>query len=85
VSDTGRDGGYGLMIELDHGNGFKTRYAHLSKILVSRGQKVKRGDVIGLVGNTGHSTGSHLHYEVIFRQMHRDPLQYVLPDDMSYD
>ncbi|HEY5133130.1 MAG TPA: M23 family metallopeptidase [Candidatus Krumholzibacteriaceae bacterium] len=85
VSQTGRDGGYGLMIELDHGNGFKTRYAHLSKILVNRGQKVKRGEIIGFVGNTGHSTGSHLHYEVLFRQMHRDPLQYVLPDDMSYD
>ena len=85
VNQTGRDGGYGLMVELDHGNGFKTRYAHLSKILVNRGQKVKRGEIIGYVGNTGHSTGSHLHYEVLFRKVHRDPLQYVLPDDMSYD
>ena len=85
VSRAGRNGGFGLMIEVDHGNGFKTRFAHLSKILVSRGQKIERGEVIGLVGNTGHSTGSHLHYEVLFRKVHRDPLQYVIPDGTCYD
>jgi hypothetical protein len=85
VARTGRNGGFGLMIEVEHGNGFKTRYAHLSKILVNRGQKVKRGEIIGLVGNTGHSTGSHLHYEVLFRKTHRDPLQYVIPDGTCYD
>ena len=85
VAMSGRNGGFGLMVELSHGNGFKTRYAHLSKILVHRGQKVKRGEVIGLVGNTGHSTGSHLHYEVLFRKAHRDPLQYVIPDGLCYD
>ena len=85
ISRAGRNGGFGLMIEVDHGSGFKTRYAHLSKILVSRGQKVKRGETIGLVGNTGHSTGSHLHYEVLFRKVHRDPLQYVLPEGTYYD
>ncbi|MDD4857563.1 MAG: M23 family metallopeptidase [Candidatus Krumholzibacteria bacterium] len=85
VCQTGRNGGYGLMIEIEHGNGFKTRYAHLSKILVNRGQKVKRGEIIALVGNTGHSTGSHLHYEVLFRKIHRDPLQYVISDGTCYD
>jgi murein DD-endopeptidase MepM/ murein hydrolase activator NlpD len=85
VCRTGRNGGYGLMIEIEHGSGFKTRYAHLSKILVSRGQKVKRGEIVGLVGNTGHSTGSHLHYEVLFRKIHRDPLQYVISDGTCYD
>ena len=85
VSVARRNGGYGLMIEVRHENGFATRYAHLSKILVIRGQKVKRGEIIGLVGNTGHSTGSHLHYEVLFRKAHRDPLQYVIPQGTSYD
>jgi murein DD-endopeptidase MepM/ murein hydrolase activator NlpD len=85
VARTGRNGGYGLMIEVEHGSGFKTRYAHLSKILVNRGQKVRRGEIIGLVGNTGRSTGSHLHYEVLFRKMHRDPLQYVIPDGICYE
>jgi murein DD-endopeptidase MepM/ murein hydrolase activator NlpD len=85
VNRAGRNGGYGLMIEVEHGSGFKTRYAHLSKILVSRGQRVKRGEIIGLVGNTGRSTGSHLHYEVLFRKMHRDPLQYVISDDTCFD
>ncbi len=85
VSFAGRDGGFGYMIEIDHGNGFRTRYAHLSKILVTRGQRVKRSEMIGLVGNTGHSTGSHLHYEVLFRKTHRDPLQYVIPEGISYD
>jgi murein DD-endopeptidase MepM/ murein hydrolase activator NlpD len=85
VSSARRNGGYGLMIEMSHENGFMTKYAHLSKILVTRGQKVKRGEIIGLVGNTGHSTGSHLHYEVLFHKVHRDPLQYVIPRGTCYD
>ncbi len=85
VSWTGRNGGFGLMIEIEHGSGFETRYAHLSKISVSRGQRVTRGEIIGFVGNTGHSTGSHLHYEVLFRRMHRDPRQYVIPDGVCYE
>ncbi len=85
VSMARRNGGFGLMIEVSHENGFTTRYAHLSKILVTRGQKVTRGEIIGLVGNTGHSTGSHLHYEVLFRKVHRDPLQYVIPQGTCYD
>jgi murein DD-endopeptidase MepM/ murein hydrolase activator NlpD len=85
VSFARRNGGFGFMIEVTHENGFSTRYAHLSKLLVTRGQKVKRGEIIGLVGNTGHSTGSHLHYEVLFRKAPRDPLQYVIPQGVCYD
>jgi len=85
VSFARSNGGFGLMIEVNHENGFSTRYAHLSKLLVTRGQKVKRGEIIGLVGNTGHSTGSHLHYEVLFRKAQRDPLQYVIPQGVCYD
>jgi murein DD-endopeptidase MepM/ murein hydrolase activator NlpD len=80
-----KNGGFGLMVEVNHGNGFKTRYAHLSKLLVKRGSRVKRGEIIGLVGNSGRSTGSHLHYEVIFRKVRRDPLHYIIPDDVYYD
>ena len=75
-------GGYGLQVLVDHQFGYKTRYAHLSKILVKEGQSVKRGDVIGLLGNTGRSTGPHLHYEIIHRGQHVNPINY-LNRDMS--
>jgi len=64
VTKAGRNGGYGNMVEIDHGNGFTSRYAHLSRILVSENQKVSFGTVIGEAGSTGRSTGPHLHYEI---------------------
>jgi len=64
VGRVGRVGGYGNLIELEHGKSIQTRYGHLSSILVRPGQHVKRGDLIGRMGSTGRSTGSHLHYEV---------------------
>lgn len=64
VGRTGWIGGYGNLIELEHGKGIQTRYGHLSSILVGPGKRIKRGDLIGLMGSTGRSTGNHLHYEV---------------------
>jgi murein DD-endopeptidase MepM/ murein hydrolase activator NlpD len=64
VSAAGANGAYGNMVMLDHGFGIVTKYGHLSRIAVADGQQVKRGDVIGYVGSTGRSTGSHLHYEI---------------------
>lgn len=73
-----RDGAYGLCVEIDHGNGIKTRYAHMSKISVKVGNTIKRGGLVGLVGNTGRSTGAHLHYEVMVNGVHTDPLAYIV-------
>ncbi|WP_139975763.1 M23 family metallopeptidase [Ochrobactrum sp. CGA5] len=64
VVKAGRFGGYGNMVEIDHGNGFSTRFAHLSRVLVRDGQQVAVGTVVGEAGSSGRSTGSHLHYEV---------------------
>ncbi len=72
--------GYGNMLTIDHGYGLVTRYAHCSKILVVRGQRVKRGQPIAKVGSTGLSTGPHLHYEVWVNGHPVDPMKYVLPD-----
>jgi murein DD-endopeptidase MepM/ murein hydrolase activator NlpD len=72
--------GYGRMVTLDHGNGVVTRYAHLSKWLVQPGQRVKRGEEIALVGNSGITTAPHLHYEVIVNGQHQDPLKFIFPE-----
>ncbi|TCP99612.1 peptidase M23-like protein [Sphingomonas sp. PP-F2F-A104-K0414] len=64
IAHAGRQGGYGNMVEISHGKGIATRYGHLSKILVADNARVTRGQLIALMGSTGRSTGSHLHYEV---------------------
>lgn len=74
----GNQGGYGLQVVLDHGFGLKTRFAHLSVVEAKVGQKVKRGDRIGLVGSTGRSTGPHLHYEVHLNGVPQNPFRYIL-------
>lgn len=71
--------GYGNVLEIDHGGGIVTKYAHCSRIVVRVGQRVKRGQVIANVGNTGLSTGPHLHYEIHVQGKVVDPLTYVLP------
>lgn len=71
---------YGNCIDINHGYGYTTRFAHLSEFLVKPGQKVKRGDLIGKVGNTGKSTGSHLHYEVRLKGAPQNPVNYYFSD-----
>ena len=72
--------GYGKMVEIDHGFGYRTRYAHMHGFAVRSGQNVKRGDLIGYVGNTGMSTAPHLHYEVFINGEHVDPVHYFYND-----
>ncbi len=72
------DGAYGLSIEIDHGSGISTRYAHMNKLHVKKGESVQRGMHIGDVGNTGRSTGPHLHYEVLVNSVPTNPLAYIL-------
>ncbi len=73
----GRKGPYGRMVEIDHGYGFKTRYGHLHKILVKRGQEVTFRQKIGLMGSTGRSTGPHVHYEVRYKDKPQNPANFI--------
>jgi murein DD-endopeptidase MepM/ murein hydrolase activator NlpD len=77
VSIAGREGGYGNMIEINHGNGLATRYGHLSEIDVKVGQTVHIGDIIGRIGSTGRSTGPHLHYETRINGEAVDPQKFL--------
>lgn len=77
VVAAGSNGGYGLMVEIDHGNGITTRYAHLSAIVVQEGQSVPAKKIIGRVGSTGRSTGPHLHYEVRIDDDAVDPTRFL--------
>jgi murein DD-endopeptidase MepM/ murein hydrolase activator NlpD len=78
VSSIRWDHGYGKIISINHDYGLKTKYAHLDKVLVKKGQYVKRGQTIALVGDTGRTTGPHLHYEVHLNGVPVNPLRYIL-------
>ncbi len=77
VTHAGSMGGYGIMVEIDHGNGLTTRYAHMSEALVEEGQDVAKGAVLGRIGSSGRSTGPHLHYEVRVDGEPVDPERYL--------
>jgi murein DD-endopeptidase MepM/ murein hydrolase activator NlpD len=77
VAHAGPAGGYGIMVEIDHGNGLATRYAHMSEALVEEGEEVDKGAVLGRLGSTGRSTGPHLHYEVRVDGEPVDPERYL--------
>ncbi|MBU0531670.1 M23 family metallopeptidase [Patescibacteria group bacterium] len=77
VSRAGWLGGYGLMVEVDHGGGYVTRYGHFSSLSVRAGQQVAAGQTLGMCGTTGRSTGTHLHFEVIKNGSYQNPLSYI--------
>lgn len=77
VTWAGERSGYGKLIEINHGDGFTTRYAHNERALVSVGQTVKRGESIALMGSTGHSTGPHVHFEVLKNGRQVNPLSFI--------
>jgi murein DD-endopeptidase MepM/ murein hydrolase activator NlpD len=81
IARAGKAGGYGNMVEIDHGRGISTRYGHMSKILVEPNTRVKRGQIIGLMGSTGRSTGSHLHYEVRVDGKAVNPIPFLQTGD----
>jgi murein DD-endopeptidase MepM/ murein hydrolase activator NlpD len=77
VTFVGWNGGYGLSVEIDHGSGYTTYYAHLNQSKVSKGDKVDKGEVVGLTGNSGKSTGPHLHYEVRINGVPKNPRKFI--------
>jgi murein DD-endopeptidase MepM/ murein hydrolase activator NlpD len=85
VSFVGRDRGLGRTIRINHLSGYTTVYAHLSQVKVKRGDYVRRGDIVAAAGNTGYSTGPHLHYEVHLHGQPRNPLNYILSSQYLID
>ena len=83
VTMAGYSGGYGYCVIIAHPNGYYTRYGHMSRILVQKGQAVSQGQTIGLIGNTGNSTGPHVHYEVMLDGKLIDPLDYLWTESKS--
>ena len=77
VTYSGWKGKYGKLVEVSHGAAIKTRYGHLNKILVKKGQKIKFREKVGLMGSTGRSTGVHLHYEVLFKNRYKNPMKFI--------
>lgn len=77
VINTKKEEDFGNLLEIDHGNGFVTRYGHLSRFEVAEGDIVRKGKIIAQAGNTGHTTGTRLHYEVIFNEIPQNPLKYI--------
>ena len=73
ITQAGLNGGYGIFASIDHGNGYKTQYGHMSAVAVQAGQRVGKGEIIGFVGSTGYSTGAHLHFEVLVDDQRIDP------------
>ena len=84
IVSCGPKGGYGNAMVIDHGYGVVSRYAHMDGFNVRPGQRVRRGDVIGFVGNTGKSTAPHLHYEVWVKDQARNPIQYILDEYRTF-
>jgi murein DD-endopeptidase MepM/ murein hydrolase activator NlpD len=80
VTYAGDRAGYGMMVEINHGNGLATRYCHNEKVLVKQGDMVRKGQDVALMGSTGHSTGPHLHFEVLKNGSQVDPLRFVGED-----
>jgi murein DD-endopeptidase MepM/ murein hydrolase activator NlpD len=80
VTRSGRQRGYGNFIEIDHGRGWVTRYGHNASNLVAVGDYVKPGETIALMGSTGRATGTHLHFEVLYRGRHQNPARFVPQD-----
>ncbi|WP_185961218.1 M23 family metallopeptidase [Telmatospirillum sp. J64-1] len=83
VITAGYYSGWGRLIEIDHGNGVVTRFSHLDRMYVMPGQRVSKGDRIGLLGNTGRSTAPHLHYEVVVHGIPRDPINFISASSRS--
>ncbi|MBL6750146.1 MAG: M23 family metallopeptidase [Nevskia sp.] len=77
VTDVGERSGYGNMVEIDHGNGYVTRYGHNASIMVKAGERIRKGQAIALMGNTGRSTGPHVHFEVLLNGNTVNPEQYI--------
>ena len=80
VIKAGWTGGYGNMVEIDHGNGLTTRYGHMSKIEIEVGDTITRGQLIGLIGSTGRSTGPHLHFELRLNDKSINPRHFLVPE-----